>query len=298
LICKAFNVETQVDARFIHHVCFGWRGYVNTTFAQLGVDLTTARTFLRQQEGYKLLETRCKDLKTANFPITNIVVLGNGSLNMPHSRRAAEYIRPEYDGLCIGPLAQLAAIMEIRTLLGGTSRRPGLRALGGKSNPKTKRRCHTIFRLTNLETGGVKPLPCVFQDPVTSKFEQRFLQSLGHKVVDDPDAFGLINANTLVIFLHNPGMEEWIVQGAPAWPAAMVVWESGPAWPDPEGDLHRGREQIEIQVQLFERAYRILPFMENEVIHPEGSESRYRPNKFNFHLRKDLDGAADFSFTV
>lgn len=137
---------------------------------------------------------------------------------------------------------------------------------------------------------------------MTSKAEQKFLWSLGHTVVDDPDAFGLINANSLVIFFNVPNMQEYIVRGAPAWPAALVAGIYFRV-PDPMADMYGGRDEIESQIQQFEEAYKVMPFIENKSTLPEGSDPafigvEYPTGKYNFHLRKDLDGAAGFSFTA
>jgi len=133
LTCKAFNIEMEVDPNFISDVWFGWVGYKNTTFDQLHTDLIAAQTMFKQQETYQLMQARCAKLKIANFPITNIAVLGNGSITRPSAPHGDEITNSGYYGFAGTPIDQLGAIMEISKLLGGTSRRPGLRALKGKS---------------------------------------------------------------------------------------------------------------------------------------------------------------------
>jgi len=130
---------------------------------------------------------------------------------------------------------------------------------------------------------------------MSSKFEQKFLQSLGHTVVDDPDAFGLINENSLVVFIQNPGMEDHILQGV--WPAAMVVWKAGPKLEPPREDFSDHEEQ-DIARQKFDDGYKVLPFMESKSNKKDAIGKHHWTHEYNFHLRKDLDGAADFSFSV
>jgi hypothetical protein len=294
LTCKDFNIETQVDPNFIHCVWFGWNGFTNTSASQLSADLATAQTVFKQQHEYRLIETRCKDLKAANFPITNIVVLGNGSISRPYSPHGAQITDKGYYGLAGGAIDQLATIMEIRRLLGGSSRRPGLRPLAGKSkiNGAIASQSSTLTNILELDTA--KALPCIFQDPQTCRFEKQFLRSLGHTVVNDPDAFGLINANSLVIYIHNPGMEAYILKGV--WPAAIVAWKSdGIIWPE---DLDYDHEQEDLELHQFEEAYKVLPFMESKIDEGVMKKKHQRTHKYNFHLRKDLDGAAEFSFSV
>ncbi|KAI9761331.1 MAG: hypothetical protein M4579_001121 [Chaenotheca gracillima] len=75
--------------------------------------------------------------------------------------------------------------------------------------------------------GSTGPLTCVVQDPVYSTLEKDYLRSIGLEVVDDPDAFSRINAETLVINISTYfEMDWWIADGI--WPAAMVTndWEN------------------------------------------------------------------------
>jgi len=302
LTCKEFNIETEVDPHFIHAVRLGWTGFYNITFAQLQRDLIEAQRFLKKQQEYQLLETRCKDLKAANVPITNIVVLGNGSIEEYSSKYSQARTESRIEGIMQGPMGQLAAAMEISRLLGGTSRRPGLRKY---RNIRPLRGLHPVLKLTCSEIGPVKPLPCIFQDPMTSRFEQRFLQSLGHKVVDDPDAFALINANSLVIFIHNPCMEEFIAEGV--WPAAILAWaswESPQSWLDyllqadeSDSQIASASNQGFAKLPLFLQAYQQLPFLETRVMTEDGLMCKW-VSKYDLHLKKDSDGVDGFSFTV
>lgn len=135
LACKDFNIEIQVDPSFIHGVTFGWNAFMSISAAQMREDLETARSVFKQQPEYRLIETRCNELKSADFPITNIVVLGwgsNCSKSDPHGAEITALGHQGYYGLSGSPIGQLATVMEIRRLLGGTSRRPGLRPLKGK----------------------------------------------------------------------------------------------------------------------------------------------------------------------
>lgn len=158
-----------------------------------------------------------------------------------------------------------------------------------------------VDRLTGFKLGTSKPLPCVFQDPQTPKSEQKFLRSLGHTTVDDPDAFDLIDASSLVVGIGF-GVETYLLKKA--WPAAILTEDWQSRAPDRRyvlGELNQaGRDQLlqeDLEVEQFEEAYNDLPFMEFKT-GPWYSQKGQNPLMFTFQLRKDLDGAADFSFSV
>lgn len=59
------------------------------------------------------------------------------------------------------------------------------------------RTAHKTRANCSKETG--KLLPCIIQDICYSDLDKQFLRSLDFTVVDDPDAFSLINANSLAL---------------------------------------------------------------------------------------------------
>lgn len=70
------------------------------------------------------------------------------------------------------------------------------------------------------------PLPCVVQDPAYSELEKVYLRLLDLEVVDDPDAYSRIDADSLVFYFG--GYFEfawWIAEGL--WPAVMITNDWG-----------------------------------------------------------------------
>lgn len=45
-------------------------------------------------------------------------------------------------------------------------------------------------------------IDCVFQDPVFTQSDKDFLASLGHKVVETPAAFDMVDADTFLYGIH------------------------------------------------------------------------------------------------
>ncbi|KAJ5040615.1 uncharacterized protein L3040_006264 [Drepanopeziza brunnea f. sp. 'multigermtubi'] len=67
-----------------------------------------------------------------------------------------------------------------------------------------------------------KLLPCFIQDPTYSRFDKEFLKGNAFNVVDDPDAFSMINANSLVMNMDNEVSRLWwICEGT--WPAVLIT---------------------------------------------------------------------------
>lgn len=48
------------------------------------------------------------------------------------------------------------------------------------------------------------PIECFFQEPLYTKFDKSYLESLGHSVVESPAASRLIDSSTLVFAIHLP----------------------------------------------------------------------------------------------
>lgn len=68
----------------------------------------------------------------------------------------------------------------------------------------------------------------MIQDPAYSELEKEYLRSLGFEVVDDPDVFARIDANSLVFHISTYlSIAWWIFDGV--WPAAMVTSDWGNA---------------------------------------------------------------------
>ena len=49
---------------------------------------------------------------------------------------------------------------------------------------------------------GISNIPVVAQDPAFSTLDKEFLQAHGTTVIEDPNGFDLIDANTLVYAIH------------------------------------------------------------------------------------------------
>ncbi|PVH76305.1 hypothetical protein DL98DRAFT_592357 [Cadophora sp. DSE1049] len=91
-------------------------------------------------------------------------------------------------------------------------------------------------------------LPCVVQDVQYSGLDKEFLKSLDITVVDDPDAFDLLNANTLVVHRTKPSkcydsnhavlilmqLERSYGLLGGSWPASMITENN---WANPGGCL-------------------------------------------------------------
>jgi hypothetical protein len=71
-----------------------------------------------------------------------------------------------------------------------------------------------LHKQANFVKDNGNLLPCVVQDPRYSNLDKRFPRSLDFTVVDGPDAFSLINANSLVFsYWHFPLGAWWICDG-------------------------------------------------------------------------------------
>jgi hypothetical protein len=107
---------------------------------------------------------------------------------------------------------------------------------------KWPRWCVGRYELTRSVEPG-KPLRCVIQDPGFSEIDKQILSSLGMEVVDDPDAFAHINANTMVVHVRGYHcLTRYVCEGT--WPAAMItdVWSppfvtACPSWYDVVEDM-------------------------------------------------------------
>ena len=66
------------------------------------------------------------------------------------------------------------------------------------------------------------PIPCIVQEPAYSRFEKRFLRSLDLEVIEDHDAFSMINEGNLVVLI-DPYFDvaRWTCKGI--WLAAIVT---------------------------------------------------------------------------
>ena len=150
-----------------------------------------------ESKEHAVLVEQLKTLKErhSGTPVTNVVAMATGTLVW--GKRASAL--------------QVASVLTIMEVLGGmlhvypccTYFSYALQAL---------RRSRTVHANFLAEPG--KPLPCIIQDPVYSKTCKEILTSLGLRVVDDPDAFSLINSSSLVYFLGTPAcVPRWVSLG-------------------------------------------------------------------------------------
>ncbi|KAG4432718.1 hypothetical protein IFR05_011796 [Cadophora sp. M221] len=175
-----------------------WQSYHNTTIEELNWKFEILRLIFETTHlGFKGWESGLMALKkSSKFSITNIVALGLGSHH------------PAYQGV---PRNEIDSTMPYRTgyILAVVMM---IREVFGEEN---------------------QPLPCVIQDICYSGVDKYFLKTLDFTVVDDPDALGLINANTLVFHIGTyVRVAWWICAGT--WPAAIITEKY---WANPTGSL-------------------------------------------------------------
>lgn len=58
--------------------------------------------------------------------------------------------------------------------------------------------------LTHLPGRHSGVIPCFFQEPLYGDADRKFLESLGHSVVETPAATAMITPDTLVFAIHLP----------------------------------------------------------------------------------------------
>jgi hypothetical protein len=91
-----------------------------------------------------------------------------------------------------------------------------------------------------------KPILCTFQEPVFSAVDKEFLQSLGHTVVESPDAYQLVDSSTLLFgnHLYRSIYEEALSRCLPRMfvgTGGDSIWD-GPDW-KPEDFPHMRKMQ-------------------------------------------------------
>ncbi|KAH7310976.1 hypothetical protein BKA65DRAFT_558803 [Rhexocercosporidium sp. MPI-PUGE-AT-0058] len=179
----------------IVNVC--WQAYHNTNVEVLQEKFDTCKfIFKTSHPDFETWKTRSMAFKLNGVPITNVVALGLGSHHPADNgvpKDRADVIMPIHTGF------QLVIVKMIREILGEEN----------------------------------QPLPCVIQDICYSGLDKEFLTTLDFTVVDDPDAFGFINTNTLVFHIGTYlRIAWWICAGT--WPAAMITENF---WANPTGSL-------------------------------------------------------------
>ncbi|CAG8976944.1 hypothetical protein HYALB_00008855 [Hymenoscyphus albidus] len=154
--------------------------------------------FLATPDCAFLVEALEKIKQDKRLKITNVMILGSGSMDTPfvdpelHTQLQMDF----YKDLDTARAAkQIAATIKISEDLG----EPG------------------------------NPLPISAQEIVYSNLEKDFLSTkLGITVLDDPDAISLINNGTLIFAAGAPyNLFYWISQGK--WPGAMITTNLNPA---------------------------------------------------------------------
>ncbi|KAI9050640.1 hypothetical protein LZ554_005798 [Drepanopeziza brunnea f. sp. 'monogermtubi'] len=158
--------------------------YYKTTKMDLLSGLEAWERFrIENEEEFSMWDTRIKALLKKDGPkITNIVALELGSHHI---------VNPDAESREIDPSTgmKLALLMHMR-------------------------------RILSPQEG--KLLPCVIQDPTYSRLDKEFLRENRFNVVDDPDAFSMINANSLVMNMDNEVSRSWwICDGT--WPAVLIT---------------------------------------------------------------------------
>lgn len=71
----------------------------------------------------------------------------------------------------------------------------------------SKRKSHVqlaafLCMVEQLQRSSPHKIPCLFQEPVFNSSDKSFIQSLGHEVVESPEAFDRVTPSTLVFGVH------------------------------------------------------------------------------------------------
>lgn len=179
----------------------------------------------------------------SHAPVTTAVCLGNGPLHAPDSnwdRRRTAHV-------------QTAALLALVDLLSESQR-------------------------SSAAASVRNPIRCVFQEPEYTPADRAFLQRRGHDVVDDPAAFGLVGASTLLWGVHmyhqvysralqgnNPNSPAAASSPPPPPPPlpAMFVGTKWTTWEDVADDDGRVKDSLS-RVAEMHATYDMLEFPPDE----------------------------------
>lgn len=190
----------------------------------------------------------CLVSKAAKVLIKNVVALGLGSLHQAYDGQHREFDEDRAPIVTsFGTSVQLTVVMKIREVLGG------MQLVNSDINGLT----------TDIFKDNGKMLPCIAQDPVYSPLDKPFLRSMDITVVDDPDAFSLIDENSLVFLIGTfPRILWWI--GDRVLPAAIITekgyddlhpCQKGSLPPYVEPDLRKMLQQYDVDDRFSEEYF-------------------------------------------
>ncbi|CAG8951671.1 hypothetical protein HYFRA_00005471 [Hymenoscyphus fraxineus] len=151
--------------------------------------------FLATPDCVFLVEALEKIKQDERLKITNVMILGSGSMDPP-------FVDPE-----LHTQLQIDFYKDLDT-------------------PRTAKQIAATIKISEVLGEPGNPLPITAQEIVYSNLEKEYLATrLGITVVDDPDAFPLINNGTLIFAVGAPvNLFYWISQGK--WPGAMITTNS------------------------------------------------------------------------
>ncbi|EKD16764.1 hypothetical protein MBM_05233 [Drepanopeziza brunnea f. sp. 'multigermtubi' MB_m1] len=179
-----------------------FQAYYKTSREDLSSRLAAYEKSRREnEEEFSMWDTRIKALLRKDGPkITNIIALELGSHHIVNPDVESKEMDP-------GTGMKLALLMHMRRIL-------------SRKSPSRPRQ--NTYMLTTVSAQEGKLLPCFIQDPTYSRFDKEFLKGNAFNVVDDPDAFSMINANSLVMNMDNEVSRLWwICEGT--WPAVLIT---------------------------------------------------------------------------
>ncbi|CAG8970872.1 hypothetical protein HYALB_00000851 [Hymenoscyphus albidus] len=163
---------------------------VNSTAKNLASTLKKAKKGFSQTEECQFLTAQLENIKK-RVHINNVILIGPGPMDEFVRESRKSKINKLLKITFISGVLQLAAALKICEVLG----EPG------------------------------NPLPLIAQEHQYSEFEKDFLKTrLNVKTVDDPDAFTLINNQSLVFYTNiGPHIDYFVSKGE--WPAALLTNE-------------------------------------------------------------------------